>query len=74
MKAYRINHTNPAVYCVEAYGVNHHPVFTNRKKAEQFLEKCAKAWPAMSPNREMYGIRLFFSVEAAMADGHAVLM
>jgi hypothetical protein len=73
-KAYRINHATQDVFCAEAYGMNHHPVFTRKCEAMAFLRDCINAWPADCKEREMYYIREFDSVESAMADGHAVLM
>lgn len=72
--AYRINHTNQDVFCIEAYGVAHHPVFTSRSEAVAFMRQCIDAWPADCKEREMYSIREFDSVDAAMADEHAILM
>ena len=72
--AYRIDHSNPDVYCVEAYGMNHHPVFTSKPEAVAFMLACIDAWPADCNEREMYSIREFDCVKAAMADVHAVLM
>jgi hypothetical protein len=72
--AYRLNHKNPNVFCVEAYGMNHHPVFTSKTEAVAFMRDCINAWPADRKEREMYSVREFDCVEAAMADGHAVLM
>jgi hypothetical protein len=72
--AYRINHSRPEVYCIEAYGVNHHPVFTSYPNAVAFMQESVNAWPADCKEREMYSIREFDSVDAAMADEHAVLM
>jgi hypothetical protein len=74
MKAYRINFSNPDIFCVEAYGFIHHPVFRSKKKAKKFLAACAAAWPENCKEREMYSVEEFNSVEAAMADGRAVLM
>lgn len=72
--AYRINHANQDVFCVEAYGVNHHPVFTSRSEAVAFMRQCINSWPTDADEREMYSIREFESVDCAMADKHAVLM
>jgi hypothetical protein len=72
--AYRINHANQDVFCAEAYGMNHHPVFTSKTEAVAFMRDCINAWPTDCKEREMYSVREFDCVEAAMADGHAVLM
>jgi hypothetical protein len=54
--------------------MNHHPVFTSKTEAVAFMRDCINAWPADRKEREMYSVREFDCVEAAMADGHAVLM
>jgi len=69
MTIYRIEHSDPDVYCVEAYGCDYHPVFTDATNAQEFAEQCIASWPAGSPARRMYRIEEYESIEAAMADG-----
>ena len=68
--AYRIEHSDCNVYCQEAYGLPHHPVFTDRDEAVAFMQTCVEAWPVDAPAREMYYIETFGSVTDATEDGH----
>jgi hypothetical protein len=69
-KAFRLEHSDSRIHCLKAYGMHHHPIFTDREKAEKFMKRCVRAWPLDIAAQRMYSIKEYESVAAATADGH----